>query len=305
MKKHRPIWRWITVFLVLSLQAPFANAQSCESSIEVAPGQTMGGIAQQCGIPLDNLLAANPGVAPERLEVGQVLRVPGAVPGRSGVRQDAYSPYLGDWAPSRAQCANAASRWRLTRDAISGVGSRFAIRGIGVGSGRVLLDLIDPRTGASRPVALALGGDLLTIQGSGFAVALYRCEVAAPLPEVARPAEPAAPIPPTNPTSPSPAPATLAPEEIYTTQMKGTWQGAGGGCTGQWRLGDNDLTLNGTPYTVANISGNGGRVGINALTLEGVPATFTLWSGPNGGLRVKGGPVSGTATDVTLTRCSR
>ena len=50
------------------------------STYKVAPGDTMSGIAEHFAIHLDELLAANPGVIPEALSVGQVLKVPASSP---------------------------------------------------------------------------------------------------------------------------------------------------------------------------------------------------------------------------------
>lgn len=42
----------------------------------VQPGDTLGRIARDHGLTLDELLAANPGIEPRRLQIGQVLQLP-------------------------------------------------------------------------------------------------------------------------------------------------------------------------------------------------------------------------------------
>lgn len=55
---------------------------------KVAPGDTMSGIALHFAVRLDDLLAANPGVIPEALSVGQALKIPASSAG-SGNSQSA------------------------------------------------------------------------------------------------------------------------------------------------------------------------------------------------------------------------
>jgi LysM repeat protein len=54
------------------------------STYTVARNDTLSGIAERFGIRLDDLLAANPGVVPEALSVGQTLKIPISSPGTSG-----------------------------------------------------------------------------------------------------------------------------------------------------------------------------------------------------------------------------
>jgi murein DD-endopeptidase MepM/ murein hydrolase activator NlpD len=48
------------------------------STYTIAGGDTLSSIAERFGIRLDDLLAANPGIVPEALSVGQILKVPAA-----------------------------------------------------------------------------------------------------------------------------------------------------------------------------------------------------------------------------------
>jgi len=54
------------------------------STYTVARNDTLSGIAERFGIRLDDLLAANPGVVPEALSVGQTLKIPVSSQGTSG-----------------------------------------------------------------------------------------------------------------------------------------------------------------------------------------------------------------------------
>lgn len=54
------------------------------STYKVAPGDTLSGIAQHFAIRLDDLLAANPGVVPDALSVGQTLKIPASSSGAAG-----------------------------------------------------------------------------------------------------------------------------------------------------------------------------------------------------------------------------
>jgi murein DD-endopeptidase MepM/ murein hydrolase activator NlpD len=63
--------------LLLSLRAPLARAQTGGPQYIVQPGDTLFGIAQQFGVTLEALRAANPAVDPAALAVGQALVIPG------------------------------------------------------------------------------------------------------------------------------------------------------------------------------------------------------------------------------------
>jgi LysM repeat protein len=47
------------------------------STYTIAPGDTFWALAQRYGCSVDDIRAANPGVVPERLQIGQVIRLPG------------------------------------------------------------------------------------------------------------------------------------------------------------------------------------------------------------------------------------
>jgi LysM repeat protein len=55
------------------------------STYTVAGGDTLSSIAERFGIRLDDLLAANPGIVPEALSVGETLKVPASSPGGAGI----------------------------------------------------------------------------------------------------------------------------------------------------------------------------------------------------------------------------
>ena len=64
-----------------------SSAQAaCPERLGVRPGDTLSAIAQACGISVETLRAANPGVRAERLRPGQFLAVPPpALPSPQGV----------------------------------------------------------------------------------------------------------------------------------------------------------------------------------------------------------------------------
>jgi len=72
----------VAVPTVAATELPVPTATA--SVYKVAPGDTMSGIAQRFGIRLDDLAAANPGVVPEALSVGQTLKIPAASPSATG-----------------------------------------------------------------------------------------------------------------------------------------------------------------------------------------------------------------------------
>lgn len=61
--------------------APASPSSVTAPDFQVRPGQTLTGIALQLGIPLEDLIAANPHVRnPNRVQAGQWIRVPGSSP---------------------------------------------------------------------------------------------------------------------------------------------------------------------------------------------------------------------------------
>lgn len=67
----------ITLLLLLLLARPI-HAQDEAGAYTVVPGDTLGAIATQLGVPLDALIAANAIDDPNRIRVGQVLIIPNA-----------------------------------------------------------------------------------------------------------------------------------------------------------------------------------------------------------------------------------
>lgn len=53
----------------------------CGSTYTVVSGDTTFGIADKCGVPADDIIAANPDIDPRSLSVGQVLIIPEAASG--------------------------------------------------------------------------------------------------------------------------------------------------------------------------------------------------------------------------------
>ena len=77
-KALRPALR-VSLTLALCLGAvPFVRAQETTGPVyEVASGDTLASIAQQFGLSIDALQAANPGVDPASLPIGRLLVIPG------------------------------------------------------------------------------------------------------------------------------------------------------------------------------------------------------------------------------------
>jgi LysM repeat protein len=72
--------------------SPVASAETL--AFPVSEGDTLGGIARRFDVSVEDLLAANPGVDPLRLQVGQILRVPSslAAVAASGAQQPVKAP---------------------------------------------------------------------------------------------------------------------------------------------------------------------------------------------------------------------
>lgn len=67
---------FLTALLLLLTLARPLSAQEAAGAYTVAPGDTLGAIAAQLGVPLDALIAANAIDDPNRIRVGQVLMIP-------------------------------------------------------------------------------------------------------------------------------------------------------------------------------------------------------------------------------------
>ncbi len=68
-----------------AVQAAVASQATCGSRYILSPGQTLGQVAQDCGLSLAELLAANPQVTnPNRVFSGQSLSIPNPLVGRGG-----------------------------------------------------------------------------------------------------------------------------------------------------------------------------------------------------------------------------
>lgn len=82
----------VAVFCLATAAAgPVAAQSSCGDSYTIRPGDTLSAVARQCGVALPEIMAANPGIEPRRLGVGQVVRLPGA-PDAAPVNADTPPP---------------------------------------------------------------------------------------------------------------------------------------------------------------------------------------------------------------------
>ena len=65
---------------VIAEPAPTAPATAPPGVTEykIARGDTLGGLAKKFGVSLKALLDANPGITPEKLQIGQVIKIPAA-----------------------------------------------------------------------------------------------------------------------------------------------------------------------------------------------------------------------------------
>ncbi len=64
--------------LATATAGPAAAQSSCGDSYTIRPGDTLSAVARQCGVALPEIMAANPGIEPRRLGVGQIVKLPGA-----------------------------------------------------------------------------------------------------------------------------------------------------------------------------------------------------------------------------------
>jgi murein DD-endopeptidase MepM/ murein hydrolase activator NlpD len=68
---------WLVIGLLLAGWPKTALAQATGPQYIVQPGDTLSAIAQQFGVPLEALEAANPGIDPAALSIGRALVIPG------------------------------------------------------------------------------------------------------------------------------------------------------------------------------------------------------------------------------------
>ena len=73
--------------LVVGEAGTAAAAQSGRVHV-VVQGDTLYGIAKRAGVPLEELVSANPGVDPQRLRIGQELTIPAGGDGGEGSERD-------------------------------------------------------------------------------------------------------------------------------------------------------------------------------------------------------------------------
>ena len=149
----------------------------------VASGETLSHIAERYGIRVSNLTAANPGVSPRRLQIGQNLIVP-AGPATSAVRtasRAAAGPTTGATdraSPSRPVTRTAATtQERVTHVVRSGESPWIIAREYGVFVGDLLA------WNGLREGSIVRPGDRLDIRGA--TVTTYRVRVGDTLSEIA------------------------------------------------------------------------------------------------------------------------
>ncbi len=69
-----------------------AQAQACASPYTVAPGDTLWAISRRCGTTLAAIQAANPGLNPNLIRIGQQLNLPGAAPAQPAAPAASAAP---------------------------------------------------------------------------------------------------------------------------------------------------------------------------------------------------------------------
>lgn len=77
-----------------------ADNQRCRNPFVVRRGDTIWGIARLCGLDPNAIIAANPGIDPSRIEVGQQLALPSVKPSptpRPSACQNPYTVLPGEW----------------------------------------------------------------------------------------------------------------------------------------------------------------------------------------------------------------
>ncbi|CAF1243117.1 unnamed protein product [Adineta steineri] len=80
------------------------------STYTIVPDDTFWGIAQRLGCSVDALISANPGVAPEQLQVGQVIRLPGENTSTGGRMDTTLNSRVPQWLEQLRNAINTASQ---------------------------------------------------------------------------------------------------------------------------------------------------------------------------------------------------
>lgn len=158
------------VFMFL---ASTANANTCGPFTNVSAGETYFSISQRCGIPVEQMFTANPGVDHNDLYVGQTLALdlPNSSGGAAGSAQLYNTRFIGAYASSLT-CEGANIRVDLTPASIrfrnfntlDGIDEDWAcpIASINtLGGDGVTLNLSDCW---AKYVALSLDGDVMTFE---------------------------------------------------------------------------------------------------------------------------------------------
>jgi LysM repeat protein len=86
---------WLQILSAVSLAAvslnaaPAALAQGCSSPYTVVAGDSLWRISRRCGLTVAAIQAANPGINPNLIHIGQQLNLPGAAPANPPAAQPA------------------------------------------------------------------------------------------------------------------------------------------------------------------------------------------------------------------------